>query len=337
MISPNDPLRDKQRGGVGALLPHIKPTWERLIEPSWFGALIAAILLWFLAGYVTGNLSLSFLAANATIAGFLAVAGTAQMVVIASGPGNFDLSLPYLITFGAYVMSAGFLGPDNIIGSLGLTLLVGSVAGLLNAALVIKLRIPAVIATLATGYIIYTLIVAVQNAGFGRVGGFFEQLMRMRAGGISGALVMSVVTLVFLGILLLRTVYGVQLHALGQNNEAARLAGIRRDRMLATTFIICGVGATWLGALLAAYQGGISADLGRAYLLGSVAAVVVGGTRITGGVTSVIGTALGALVLTLAMTDLILMKFSIGAQYLMQGLIVIGTVCLSTIRSSRRT
>jgi ribose transport system permease protein len=336
MISPDDPARDITGGGAGALSRHAKLIWKRVIEPSWFGALIAAILLWFLAGYVTGNLSLSFLAANATIAGFLAVAGTAQMVVIASGPGNFDLSLPYLITFGAYVMSAGFLGPNNIIGSLGLTLLVGIIAGLLNAALVIKLRIPAVIATLATGYIIYSLIVAVQNAGFGRVGGIFEQIVRMRAGGISGALVMSITTLIFLGILLLRTVYGVQLHALGQNNEAARLAGIRRERMLTATFIICGVGATWLGALLAAYQGGISSDLGRAYLLGSVAAVAVGGTRITGGVTSVIGTALGALVLTLAMTDLILMKFSIGAQYLVQGLIVIGTVCLSTVRSSTR-
>lgn len=311
--------------------------WRKLVGRSWFGALIAATLLWLLAGYVTGSLSLSFLAANATIAGFLAVAGAAQMAVIASGPGNFDLSLPYLITFGAYVMSAGFFGQDNIAASMALTLAVGVVAGVMNAVLVIKLRIPAVIATLATGYIIYSLIVAVQNAGFGRIGGLFEQIVRMRVGGISGALVISIVTLILLAILFSRTVYGVQLHAMGQNGEAARLAGIRRDRMMVATFVLSAVVATWLGALLATYQGGVSSDLGRAYLLGSVAAVVVGGTRITGGVTSVIGTALGALVLTLALTDLILMKFSAGAQYVVQGLIVIGTVCLSTIRSSART
>ena len=310
--------------------------WKKLAARSWFGALMAATLLWCLAGYVTGNLSLSFLAANATIAGFLAVAGVAQMAVIASGPGNFDLSLPYLITFGAYVMSAGFVGPGNIVGSLVLTLLVGVIAGSLNAALVIKLRIPAVIATLATGYIIYSLIVAVQNAGFGRIGGLLEQIVRMRVAGVSGALLVSISTLILMAILFSRTVYGVQLHAMGQNGEAARLAGIRRDRMLAMTCIISGVLATWLGALLATYQGGVSSDLGRAYLLGSVAAVVVGGTRITGGVTSVMGTALGALVLTLAMTDLILMKFSIGVQYVVQGLIVIATVCLSTVRKSTR-
>ena len=73
-------------------------------------------------------------------------------------------------------------------------------------------------------------------------------------------------------------------------------------------------------------------DLGRSYLLGSVAAVVVGGTRITGGVTSVLGTALGALVMTLAQSDLILMKVSIGAQYAVQGLIVLGTVSVVAYR-----
>jgi ribose transport system permease protein len=62
--------------------------------------------------------------------------------------------------------------------------------------------------------------------------------------------------------------------------------------------------------------------------------MVVGGTRITGGVTSVFGTALGALVLTLAQSDLILLQLSIGAQYVIQGLIVLGTVCLVAGRSS---
>ena len=121
---------------------------------------------------------------------------------------------------------------------------------------------------------------------------------------------------------------------MGQNGEAARLAGVRRGWLILGTFVLSGVLGAWLGALLATYQGGVSADLGRSYLLGSVAAVVVGGTRITGGVTSVFGTALGALVLTLAQSDLILLQLSIGAQYVIQGLIVLGTVCLVAARSS---
>ncbi|WEX91050.1 ABC transporter permease [Sinorhizobium garamanticum] len=310
--------------------------WRNVLNRSWIGALIAAFILWLVAGYATGTLSLSFLLANATIAGFLALAGTAQMIVIASGPGNFDLSLPFVITFGAYVMSAGIAGDDNIVGSLALTLLVGALAGAVNAALIVRLRIPAIVATLASGYIIYSFIVAIQSGGFSRIGGLFEASLRMRVWGISGALAVSIVTLLVVTILLSRTVFGLQLHALGQNGEAARLAGVRRGWLVLGAFVLSGVLAAWLGVLLTTYQGGVSADVGRSYLLGSVAAVVVGGTRITGGVTSVLGTAIGALVLTLAQSDLILLQFSIGAQYVIQGLIVLVTVCLVAIRSPER-
>ncbi|WP_036242693.1 ABC transporter permease [Mesorhizobium sp. STM 4661] len=298
--------------------------------------MVAAISLWLLAGMVTGTLSISFLLANATIAGFLALAGTAQMSVIASGPGNFDLSLPYVVTFGAYVMSAGLLGQGNISGSVALTLLVGVAAGAVNAALIVRLRIPAIVATLSTGYILYSFIVAIQSGGFDRVGGLFEVALRVRFFGLSGVLAAAALTLAAAGFLLSRTVFGVQLHALGQNAEAARLAGVRRGWLLLGTFVLSGVLAAWLGILLAVYQGGVSADLGRSYLLGSVAAVVIGGTRTIGGVTSVIGTAIGALVLTLAQSDLILLQFSIGAQYIIQGSIVLATVCLTAIWSPDR-
>ncbi len=309
---------------------------RRAFSRTWIGALFAAFLLWLVAGYATGTLSISFVLANATIAGFLALAGTAQMIVIASGPGNFDLSLPYIITFGAYVMSAGLVGEGNIFGSLALTLLIGAVAGAVNAALIVRLRIPAIVATLASGYIIYSLIVAIQSGGFNRIGGLFEASLRMRVWGISGALAVSGLTLFVIGFVLSRTVFGLQLHALGQNGEAARLAGVRRGLIVLGAFVVSGVLAAWLGVLLTTYQGGVSADVGRSYLLGSVAAVVVGGTRITGGVTSVLGTAIGALVLTLAQSDLILLHFSIGAQYVIQGLIVLVTVSLVALRTPGR-
>lgn len=309
---------------------------KRLLQQSWLGALAAALALWIVAGLVTGSLSLSFVLANATIAGLLALAGAAQMIVMASGPGNFDLSLPHVITYSAYVMSAGLLGEGNIVGSLLLSLAVGVLAGAVNALLIVRLRIPAIVATLASGYIIYSFIVAIQSGGFSRIGGMFEAALRLRFVGISGVLVVCVLTLGLLALFLRRTVVGLQLHALGQNGEAARLAGIHRGRLILATFVVSGVLAAWLGVLLATYQGGVSADLGRAYLLGSVAAVVVGGTRISGGMTSVFGTALGALVLTLAQSDLILLQFSIGAQYVVQGLIVLGTVSIVASRQSNR-
>ena len=333
-------IKHSNSTGVEALVtePDGPPQfWRRLLNNSWMGAFIAAVALWLLAGFVTGTFSPSFVLANATIAGFLAIAGTAQMTVIASGPGNFDLSLPYVITFGAYVMSAGFAGQGNVLGSLGLALLVGVVAGTLNAALIVKLKIPAIVATLASGYIIYSLIVAIQSSGFSRVGGLFEAALRTRVFGVSGVLVVSVITLALVAFLLNRTLFGLHLHAMGQNRQAARLAGVSTGWSTLGTFVLSSVLAAWLGVLLATYQGGVSADLGRSFLLGSVASVVVGGTRITGGSTSVIGTAIGALVLTLAQSDLILLQFSIGAQYVSQGLIVLLTVCIVAKRSRAGT
>lgn len=306
--------------------------WIRLARQSWLGALAAVFVLWGIAGYVSGNLSLSFLLANATIAGFLAIAGVAQMTVVASGPGNFDLSLPYVVTFSAYIVSGGVFGQEHVLASLLLSLSMGIAAGAVNAFLIVRLRIPSIVATLASSYILYSFIVAIQNRGFGRVGGLLEQLLRARIAEISGALVVAVLTLLLLSVFLRRTLFGLQLHAMGQNGEAARLAGVRSGALMLGTFVVSGLLAAWLGVLLAVYQGGVSADLGRTYLLGSVAAVVVGGTRISGGVTSVVGTALGALVLTLAQSDLVLLKFGIGAQYVIHGAIVLGTVCLVAIR-----
>ena len=108
---------------------------QRVARQSWIGAFAAVLALWGLAGYVTGNLTFSFILANATIAGFLALAGVAQMTVIASGPGNFDLSLPYVVTFAAYVVSGGVLGQDHVAASLALALITGAIAGAVNALL----------------------------------------------------------------------------------------------------------------------------------------------------------------------------------------------------------
>lgn len=314
----------------------VSPKRSAWALPSWTGAAVAAVALWVLAAAITGTLSLNFVLANAAIAGFLALAATAQMSVIASEPGNFDLSLPYAITFSAYLMSSGLLGQGNVAASLALAIAAGGLVGAFNALLIVRLRIPAIVATLASGYIVYSFIGIIQRNGFHRVGGTFEAMLRFQVLGLSGALLVVAATLVLVAVLLGRTIFGLQLHATGQNGRAARLAGIRSGWLALKVFVLSGVLAGWLGALLATYQGGVSADLGRSYLLGSVAAVVVGGTRISGGVTSVFGTALGALVLTLAQSDLILLQLSSGAQYVVQGLIVLATVCLMAIRSERR-
>ncbi|MGX8014225.1 ABC transporter permease (plasmid) [Mesorhizobium sp. ORM8.1] len=303
-----------------------------LSRRSWLGAFVITLALWALGVVASGNFSFSFLANNATIAAFLALAGVAQMIVIASGPGNFDLSLPYIVTYSAYVMSAGFFGYDDIWASLALSLIVGVASGLLNAFLVTKLRIPTIVATLATGYILYSLTLKAQSLGTGTTAGDFQDVLRTRYLGFPSVFYLIIIVLIAMSVLLAFTVYGRKLHAMGQNREAARLAGVRLDRMTFATFALSGLISAVLGILLSTFQGGVSADLGNTYLLGSVAAVVVGGTSIAGGITSVIGTAIRALLVTLALTDLDILRVDPSIKAIVQGLIVIVTVCISGIR-----
>jgi ribose transport system permease protein len=307
-----------------------------LFGKPWIGALLAAVVLWLVGGASSGGISLAFLAVNATLAGFLALAGVAQMTVMASGGGAFDLSLPYVVTFSAYLMSAGLLG-GSVIAGIAISLVMGVAAGLLNSLLVWKLRIPPIVATLATGYILYSLIVAIQQASDGVDSSAFQAVLRAQFGGFTGVFVICMLTLVAMAVLFTQTGYGQRLHAMGQGREAARLSGIRIGLMTVANFVISGVLAAWLGVLIATYQGGPSADLGTTYLLGSVAAVVVGGTSISGGRTSVLGTLLGAFVLTFVLTDLIVWQISPGLQNVIQGLIVIATVSVTRLIESRRS
>jgi ribose transport system permease protein len=306
------------------------------VRRPWIGALIAAFALWLIGGATTGRISLSFFVVNATVAGFLAVAGVAQMTVMASGSGSFDLSLPYVVTFSAYLMSAGFFG-GNVLAGVIASLVMGILTGCLNSALIVLLRIPSIVATLATGYILYSSIVAVSHANVGVPKGLFQHFLRAQLAGVTGVLLVCAATLVLMAVLYSRTVYGHRLHAMGQGREAARLAGIRIGRMTLINFVISGTLAAWLGVLIGTYQGGPSADLGTTYLLGSVAAVVVGGTSISGGRTSVLGTVFGALVLTFVLTDLTVWHVTPGWQNVVQGLIVVATISFTRLLETRRT
>jgi ribose transport system permease protein len=139
-----------------------------------------------------------------------------------------------------------------------------------------------------------------------------------------------------MALLLARTIYGRFLSAMGQSRTASKLAGIPVGRMVVINFVVCGVLAGCVGVLLAAYDNGAFANMGDVYLLGSVGAVVVGGTPVSGGRTSVSGTLAGALVMTLLVSMLELTKASPGAQDLAQGLVVIGVVSIAGIATRLR-
>lgn len=294
----------------------------------------AAILLWLVACAISGGFSVRLLLVSLTLAVFLALAGLGQMVVLASGDGSFDLSLPYTITLAGYLSSGVIPAPPaiRILVAIVLGVFVGAANGILTAAL----KLPGIIASLAIGYVLFSAILFVQGDSATEVSPGLANFVHTEVGGASAVLVIEVVIAVLVAGLLARMVYGRYLSAMGQSREAAKRAGIPVARMIVTNFVVCGVLAGIVGVLLAAYDNGAFAEMGDVYLLGSVGAVVVGGTPVSGGRTSVAGTLAGALVMTVLVSMLELTKASAGAQNLAEGLVVIAVVVTAGVAARLR-
>jgi ribose transport system permease protein len=299
-------------------------------DRRWLWALTAVVILWLIEVIVVGRFSVEILLVNATLATFLALAGVAQAIIICSGDGSFDLSLPYVITVSAY-LSAGLLGSHATLLNLLEALAAGLAIGVSNAFLVARLRLPAIVATLASGYIVYSFIIYLETRGEGTTNATLGRVLRLQIDGASIVLALGVATGLLIAFVVARTVYGRRLQAMGQSRLAARLANINNDRMIFYNFALSGLIGAFVGILLAAYDGGAFQDMGSPYLLGSVAAVVVGGNPVTGGDISIVATVLGALIMTLLVAVLESSKLGIGYQDILEGLTVIVIVVSSTL------
>jgi ribose transport system permease protein len=291
----------------------------------WIWSAVAVVIFWGVLSVVTDRFSVASLSGILLSASFLSVVGVGQMFVVTAGRGNIDLSIASVVTLSAYVALLTVQGQDaNLAWGVLVALVLGIVVGLLNAALVVRLRVPAIIATLATGYILATATLLSNRAMHGFA--VSSILKVVAAGKTFGAPIMLIVCLCLIAIaeIVLRlTVYGQVLSAVGQNRTAARLAGINVDRVVTVTFVISGVLASLMGLVLGAYVGGAFLEMGQPYLLQSIAAVVVGGTLIFGGSASAIGVFCASVLLILMVTLMQIMQLPPGSQDMVQGFVVI--------------
>lgn len=317
---------------------------ERLLpfmqRNRWSWSAVGVILLWIILSSVTGRWSLASLSGILVSASFLTLAGLGQMIVVSTGRGNIDLSIAAVMTLSAYVALLVIKGQDALIW-LGLlaTLGIGLGVGLCNAMLVIALRVPAIIATLATGYILATAALMANNALSGSaISPALRWIASGRIGGVPIMAMIALVAVVLMAILLRFTAYGQKLSAVGQNRVAASLAGVPVNRVLIGAFVTSSCLAAFTGLLLGAYVGGAFLEMGQPYLLQSVAAVVIGGTLIFGGSSTALGTCLASILLILVVTIMQIMGLPRGVQDMVQGLVVIVILSFATgagLRQSR--
>ncbi|MBZ9739029.1 MULTISPECIES: ABC transporter permease [unclassified Mesorhizobium] len=297
----------------------------------WVWSAIGVLVLWLVLSVVTNRFSLNSLSGIMLSASFLTVVGIGQMFVVTTGRGNIDLSVASVITLSAFVALLTIKGQDaNLAIGVGAAILLGLAVGALNSLLVVGLNIPAIIATLATGYVLATATLLSNRA----ISGFAVSplLKTLATGRVSGVPIMAVIAIAGVAataFVLRYTVFGQLLSAVGQNRAAARLAAIRNNRVIASAFIISSVLASLNGLLLGAYIGGAFLEMGQPYLLQSIAAVVLGGTLIFGGSASAVGTLFASILLILIVTTMQIVGLPPGAQDIVQGIVVIFVLALA--------
>ncbi|TDW25702.1 monosaccharide ABC transporter membrane protein (CUT2 family) [Rhizobium azibense] len=260
-----------------------------------------------------------------SITGVLAAGGT--MLLIA---GQFDLSVGSGVAFVALVMALT-VNSIGIVPASALALLVGIGIGMINGFLVTKIGVNALITTLGTLAIFRGL---TQSLGGGKnmlISNFDWAIWRPFLNIPLSALVFVLVAIV-VGIVLRRTVFGRSIYAIGANENAARLVGIKTKRVMFQGFLLSGA-FIGLGGLMSASQlGSTSGTTGLGLELAVVTAVILGGTSLKGGTGSMLGTVIGLLIVGVLNNGLTLMNINSSWQQAATGFLLILAVSFDQLR-----
>ena len=271
--------------------------------------------------------------------GLLACAGT--IVIIA---GGFDLSAGAIFAMSGVIAALvardlgqveAFAATAPYLGWIA-GIVTGTLFGLLNGILVTVLRINTFVATLASGIVIRGLALIITQAEQIRVpDDRFEDLARNGIGDANNTIFIWLGFALILTFVLTRTKFGRYVFASGDNPEAARLSGINVSLIRTTTFAISGFAAGLAGVLQASKFLKAQNDAGQGLELIAIAAVVIGGTSITGGEGAIWRTVLGVLILRLISNGFNLINVDTFYQDVFQGLIILFAVALDAMRHRR--
>ncbi|MBD8553632.1 ribose ABC transporter permease [Rhizobium sp. CFBP 8762] len=261
-------------------------------------------------------------------------------IVLAAGmtfvilTGGIDLSVGSILATAAMVAVIVSLVPDQ--GMLGIPagIAVGLACGIANGSLIAFLKLPPFIVTLGS----LTAVRGIARLAGGDTTVFnpslpFEFIGNGTVLGVPWLAIIALITVIVSWFILRRTVLGTWIYAVGGNPEAARLTGIKVPMVLLFVYgmsgMLAGVGGVMSAARLYAANG---LQLGQAYELDAIAAVILGGTSFVGGVGSIWGTLIGALIIAVLSNGLILVGVSDIWQYIIKGLVIIAAVGLDRYR-----
>lgn len=260
------------------------------------------------------------------IASILCIGAAGQTLVIISGGDGIELSIGALMSMGAVVGSGVMGGLDaNIPLALIVVLGIGAIFGFISSTGIWWVGIPPLVMTLAMSSVIDGFTMAIsQGRPFGSPAPFILHMGGERLfGPIRWLLVAAVIVVILFEFVLRKTKYGNALFLTGNNRAAARISGIKVGNIVTMTYILAGMMGALAGMFLLSSVGMAQMQMGAEYTMLSVAAVVLGGTQLSGGKGTYIGTALGAVVLVALTNVLISIGMAPGVRSWITGIVLV--------------
>lgn len=314
--------------------------WAALLseQATWvfFAAVVAAVVLSLVTDTFASPQNIFNVTRNFAFVGIVALGMT---VVIISG--GIDLSVGSVVCLGAMVQAIGMNAGYGFFSSAAAALLASAGVGFFNGVLIAWLRVPPFVVTLGTLSIARSLAMVLSDNRMIFEFGPDQALLFEIGGGSTYGIAHPVIALVVLGLLtafMLRwTRWGTHVFAIGANERAATVTGVRVKAVKISVYVFSSVIAGLTGILEAGWLGGVTTNLGQSMELTVIAATVIGGANLLGGSGTIFGAVVGAALIEVIRNSLILLGISTFWQGAFVGSFIVLAVTVDRIRALRET
>ncbi|MDA1529976.1 ABC transporter permease [Bacillus cereus group sp. TH260-2LC] len=268
----------------------------------WEGVLIVLLLIEFILFSLINSdfLNISNLLFSTNDFLFIAIAAIPMTFVIVTG--GIDVSVGSIMGLTSILIGVLWMNGISILFAVIIVLIISCLAGALNGLIIKMTDVEPLIVTLGTMFLYGGIALVISGgagaSGYEGISGLPDAFVQLANGsfvGIPNLLWLLIVLTVLCAILFHRTIYGRHVKLTGANENAAKYTGIKTKKVVIIAYMLSGLGGGLGGTFLTAYFGSARADMGSETILPIITAVVLGGTLITGGKGSIIGTVLASI------------------------------------------
>lgn len=243
--------------------------------------------------------------------------------------GGIDLSVGSILAITGAISASIIVKSNNVFLAIIVAIIIGALIGAFNGIIVSKGKIQPFIVTLAAMTIFRGVTYVYTNGTpISGLGKNFTFIGNAKVLGIPFPVIITLIVFLIAYYIINETRFGRYVYALGGNEDSTRLSGINTDRIKMIVYVVSGIAAAISGVIVTSRIGSASPNAGSGYELDAIAAVVLGGTSLSGGEGSITGTIIGAMIIGVLNNGLNLMNVSPFYQSIVKGLVILLAVII---------